>query len=63
MFLEYHKLLRTVILCVIAEALNFIMPAIFYHTLKIPLFFEATEKGLKFLRPEKKSQIFEKKIS
>ena len=24
---------------------------------------EATEKGLKFLRPEKKSQIFEKKIS
>ena len=40
MFLEYHKLLRTVILCVIAEALNFIMPAIFYHTLKIPLFFD-----------------------
>ena len=40
MFLEYHKLLRTVILCVIAEALNFIMPAIFYHALHIPLFFD-----------------------
>ena len=25
--------------------------------------YEATEKGLQFLRPEKKSQIFEKKIS
>ena len=40
MFLEYHKLLRTVILCVIAEALNFLMPAIFYHALHIPLFFD-----------------------
>lgn len=40
MFLECHKLLRTVIICVIAEALNFLMPAIFYHGLHIPLFFD-----------------------
>ena len=30
---------------------------------KVAIVAEATEKGLKFLRPEKKSQIFEKKIS
>lgn len=29
----------------------------------LPALREATEKGLKILRPEKKSQIFEKKIS
>lgn len=34
------KTLRTVVICVIAEILNFIVPAIFYHGLKIPLFFD-----------------------
>ena len=34
------KTLRTVVICVIAEILNFIVLAIFYHGLKIPLFFD-----------------------
>lgn len=34
------KTLRTVVICIIAEILNFIVTAIFYHGLKIPLFFD-----------------------
>lgn len=34
------KTFRTIIICIIAEILNFAAPALFYHTLKIPLFFD-----------------------
>ena len=34
------KPLRTVIICIVAEILNFLAADIFYHTLKIPLFFD-----------------------
>ena len=42
---------------------NDVKKALNYISENGPCFLEATEKGLKFLRPEKKSQIFEKKIS
>ncbi|MCR5079896.1 MAG: hypothetical protein K6B17_00955 [Treponema sp.] len=34
------KTLRTVVICIIAEIMNFIFPEFFYHGLKIPLFFD-----------------------
>lgn len=32
------KPLRTIVICIIAEILNFLAADVFYHTLKIPLF-------------------------
>ena len=34
------KYIKTILICIIAEILNFAATAIFYHTLKIPLFFD-----------------------
>ena len=34
------KPLRTIVICIIAEILNFLTADVFYHTLKIPLFFD-----------------------
>ena len=34
------KPLRTIVICIIAEILNFLAADVFYHTLKIPLFFD-----------------------
>lgn len=37
---EMHKVPRIIILCIIAEILNFLTADIFYHALNIPLFFD-----------------------
>ena len=37
---EMHKIPKTIILCIIAEILNFFTADIFYHVLNIPLFFD-----------------------
>ena len=34
------KVIRIVVICIIAEMLNFLTMDVFYHTLKIPLFFD-----------------------
>lgn len=39
-FMKLSESLKTVIICIIAEALNFLTTFIFYQVLKIPLFFD-----------------------
>ena len=40
MLLENHRTLQTLIICIFAEAMNFLTTFIFYQTLRIPLFFD-----------------------
>ena len=40
MFQEMRKIPKTIILCILAEILNFLTVYIFYLTLNIPLFFD-----------------------
>lgn len=37
---KYYSLLKTGLICIIAEVMNFLTTFIFYQTLKIPLFFD-----------------------
>lgn len=37
---KYYSLLKTSLICIIAEVMNFLTTFIFYQTLKIPLFFD-----------------------
>ena len=40
MTFKMHPIARTILLCIIAEIMNFLTMHIFYHVLKIPLFFD-----------------------
>ena len=40
MFYRMRKLSKTILLCLVAEVLNFLTADVFYHKLGLPLFFD-----------------------